>query len=71
VRCSQREYSNQRIVKAFVQIQTPASLALGPEAEILKVLVKTGWDTRMFVADVVNVSCHTREENSLWFLRCE
>jgi hypothetical protein len=36
VRCSQREYSNQRIVKAFVQIQTPAFLALGPEAEILK-----------------------------------
>ena len=69
---SQREYYDQRIVKAFVLIQTPASLALGPEAEILNVLVKTGWDTRKFVADVVvNVSCHIREENSFWFVRCE
>jgi hypothetical protein len=43
LRCNQREYYNQCIVKAFIQIQTPASLALPPEAELLNVLVKTEW----------------------------
>jgi len=62
----------KKIVKAFVQIHTPASLALRPEAEILNVLVNTKWDTRMFVADVVvNVSCHSREEISFGSHRCE